>query len=86
MGSCSIPTGPTKLQQTDEDWERYRLWVMPLFRKEYRFDAFTDKMLADAVRIAKAQRFKIQTVADALYKRRRLSEKDARRICAGTAR
>jgi hypothetical protein len=62
------------------DWEHCRLRVLPLFRSEARFDAFTDKMLKAAVKFARNQSAKIQAVANVLIKRKRLSESDAKKI------
>jgi len=62
------------------DWEYCRLRVLPLFRSGARFDAFTDKMLKAAVKFARNQSAKIQAVANVLLDRKRLSERDAKKI------
>jgi hypothetical protein len=63
-----------------EDWDRYYSRITPLFRKEHRFDAFSQKMLRAAVRFARLRSSEIHTIANALYTRRRLTEKQAQKI------
>lgn len=68
------------------DWDLYLQDVMPLFRRRRRFAAFTRRMLAKAVKLTEFHCSEIRAVADALYARRHLTEKEALRICNSPSR
>lgn len=62
------------------DWDLYLRDVLPLFRKQHRFDAFTQRMMAKAATLIESHGSEIRVVADELYARGRLTEKEARNI------
>jgi ATP-dependent Zn protease len=70
-------------ETTDRNSEDYRtVWtfVRPLFRKEHRFDTFTDKMLNRAIRLIQLRRDAVSAVAAALLSHRRLTERQAKAL------